>query len=66
MCSSTVDISASKVDGWWMTQDVGETALDENGLPALAVRVTDVNCHGHLEGLVCFVPFIPPHGLADV
>ena len=35
------------------TQDVGETAVDENGLPPLVVKVTDVNSHKHLEGLVC-------------
>ena len=38
--------------GGWTTQDIGGTALDENGLPALAVRVTDVNHHSHLDGLV--------------
>jgi len=27
--------------------------VDENGLPALEVKVTDVNSHRHLEGLVC-------------
>ena len=27
--------------------------MDENGLPALAIKVTDVNHHRHLEGLVC-------------
>jgi len=27
--------------------------VDENGLPALAIKVTDVNRHRHLEGLVC-------------
>ncbi|KAF9645740.1 phosphoglycerate mutase-like protein [Thelephora ganbajun] len=31
--------------------DVSETAVDENGFPALSVKVTDVNCHKHLEGL---------------
>jgi len=31
--------------------DVGETTVDEDGLPALAVKVTDVNRHRHLEGL---------------
>lgn len=28
--------------------------MDEDGLPALTIRVTDVNRHKHLEGLVCF------------
>lgn len=40
-------------DGQKNEQEVGETAADENGLPALAVKVTDVNRHRHLEGLVC-------------
>jgi len=31
--------------------DVGEVAVDENGLPALAIKVTDVNRHRHLEGV---------------
>jgi len=31
--------------------DVGETAVDENGLPALTIKVTDVNRHEHIEGL---------------
>jgi len=26
--------------------------VDENGLPALSVKVTDVNRHSHLENLV--------------
>ena len=39
-------------EGRWTIQDVGETAVDENGLPALKVKVTDVNRHQHLEGLV--------------
>lgn len=26
--------------------------MDENGLPALAIKVTDVNCRRHLEGVV--------------
>ena len=39
-------------EGQWTIQDVGETAVDENGLPALKVKVTDVNRHQHLEGLV--------------
>jgi len=31
--------------------DVGEATVDENGLPALAIKVTDVNRHKHLEDL---------------
>lgn len=29
--------------------DVGETSVDENGLPALSIKVTDVNRHEHLD-----------------
>jgi len=43
----------NNIDRQWATQDVGETVVDENGLPALVVRVTDVNRHSHLNGLVC-------------
>jgi len=31
--------------------DVGETAVDENDLPALSIKVTDVNRHEHIDGL---------------
>jgi len=48
-------------------QDVGETAVDENGLPALAVRVTDTNRREHLKGLVCSrFPSFSARGLANV
>lgn len=33
-------------------QDVGETVVDEDGLPALSIKVTDVNRHEHLDGIV--------------
>ena len=35
-------------------QDVGETEVDENGLPALVIKVTDINHDEHLYRLVCF------------
>jgi len=31
--------------------DVGETIVDEDGLPALSIKVTDVNRHEHLDGI---------------
>ena len=47
--------------------DIGETAVDENGLPALSIKVTDVNRHEHLDGLVCFKPSLPvSQGLTEV
>lgn len=35
-------------------QNVGETVVDGNGLPALSIKVTDVNRHQHLDGIVRF------------
>lgn len=35
-------------------QDAGETAADENGLPALSIKVTDVNRLEHLASVVRF------------
>ena len=43
-------------DGQRATQDVGETAVDENGLPALSIKVTDMNHHEHLIGIVRLEP----------
>lgn len=28
--------------------------MDEDGLPALSIKVTDVNRHEHLNSIVCF------------
>jgi hypothetical protein len=47
------------------TQDIDENDVDENGLPPLSIKVTDVNRHQHLDGIVRFKSLSTAQGLIE-